>query len=116
MPSSRARGGSEKRKAGNGADPKRSRAFSQPLKMPRKSLSSNSEDGNDNDGFSFGHMMSYMMFQIRVESEQKDRQNRIDAERREREYERASSRGICCPTRGESCSASADECYDDGYP
>jgi hypothetical protein len=31
--------------------------------------------------------MSYMMYQNRVESEQKDRQNKIDAERREHEYE-----------------------------
>ncbi len=32
-------------------------------------------------------MMSYMVYQNRVELEQSDRQNRIDAERRECEYE-----------------------------
>ncbi len=68
-------------------NPIRSRVFSQPLKTPRKSLPGHSKDGNDNDGFSFGQMMSYMMYQNRVESEQRDRQNRIDAERREPEYE-----------------------------
>ncbi len=50
----------------------------------------NSKDGNNIDSFSFGHMMSYMMYQNRVKSEQRDCQNRIDAERREREYE------LCC--------------------
>jgi hypothetical protein len=86
MPSSRARRGSEKRKAGDGANSKRSRAFSQPLKTPRKSLSGNSKDGNNNDGFLFGQMMSYVVYQNRVKSEQRDRQNRIDAEHREGEY------------------------------
>ncbi len=90
MMSNRACRGSEKQKAGDGANPKRSRSFSQPLKTPRKSSSGNSMDGNDNDGFSFGEMMSYMMYQNRVKSEQRDRQNRIDAECREREYE------LCC--------------------
>jgi hypothetical protein len=32
-------------------------------------------------------MMSYMVYQNRVELEQRDCQNRIDAERREHEYE-----------------------------
>ncbi len=31
--------------------------------------------------------MSYMVYQNRVESEQRDHQNRIDAKRREHEYE-----------------------------
>jgi hypothetical protein len=87
MPSSQARGGGEKRKAGDGANPRRSGAFSQPLKTPRKSLSVHSKDGNKNSGFLFGHMMSYMIYQNRVELEQRDWQNRIDTERREREYE-----------------------------
>jgi hypothetical protein len=60
--SSRAYGRSEKQKAGNGANPRKSCAFSQPLKTPRKSLSGNSKDGNDNNGFSFGQMMSYMVY------------------------------------------------------
>ncbi len=49
IPSSRACGGSEKRKAGDGVNLKRSRAFSQTLKMPRKSSPGNSKDGNDNN-------------------------------------------------------------------
>jgi hypothetical protein len=64
-----------------------SRAFSQPLKTPRKSSSGHSKDGNDSNGFLFGQMMSYMAYQNRVKLEQRDRQNRIDAERREHEYE-----------------------------
>jgi hypothetical protein len=87
MPSSRARGGSEKRKAGDGANPRRSRAFSQQLKTTRKSLLGHSKDGNNNDGFLFGQMMSYMVYQNRVELEQRDHQNRIDAEQRKHEYE-----------------------------
>ncbi len=47
----------------------------------------NSKDGNDNNGFSFGSMMSYMVYQNRVEWEQRDHQNRIDAEHSEHEYE-----------------------------
>jgi hypothetical protein len=65
-------------------------AFSQPLKTSRKSLSGNSKDGNDNDGFLFGNLMSYMMYQNRVENMQSYRQNRIGTECREREYE------LCC--------------------
>jgi hypothetical protein len=87
MPSSWACGGSEKRKAGDRANPRRSRAFSQPLKTPRKLLSGNSNDSNDNDSFSFGQMMSYIVYQNRAESEQRDCWNRIDAEHREHEYE-----------------------------
>jgi hypothetical protein len=55
--------------------------------MPRKSLLGNSKDGNDNKGFLFVQMMSHMMYQNRVESKQRGCQNRIDAERREHEYE-----------------------------
>ncbi len=90
MPSSQACGGSEKRKVGDGANPRRSHAFSQPLKTPRKSSLGHSKDSKDNNGFLFGKMMSYMVYQNRVESEHRDCQNRIDAERREHEYE------LCC--------------------
>ena len=87
MLSNQACGGGEKRKAGEGVNPRRSHTFSQPLKIPRKSLLGHSKDGNANDGFLFGQMMSYMVYQNRVESEQRDCQNRIDAECRECEYE-----------------------------
>ena len=90
MPSSRAHGGGEKRKAGDGANPRGSHAFSQPLKTLRKSSLGHNKDGNKNDSFLLGHMMSYMMYQNRAGSEQRDRQNRINAEHREREYE------LCC--------------------
>ncbi len=66
---------------------RRNRTFSQPLKTPKKSLLGHSKDSNDNDGSSFGQMMSYMVYQNRVESEQRDHQNRIVAECREHEYE-----------------------------
>ena len=87
MPSSRAHGGGEKRKAGDGANPRGSHAFSQPLKTLRKSSLGHNKDGNKNDSFLLGHMMSYMMYQNRIKSEQRDCQNRIDAVRREHEYE-----------------------------
>ncbi len=87
MPSSQAHGGSEKQMAGDGANPRRSRAFSQPLKTPRKSSLGHSRDGNNNNGFLFGQIMSYMVYQNRVKLEQRDHQNRIDAERRKLEYE-----------------------------
>jgi hypothetical protein len=87
MPSSQACGGGEKRKAGDGANPKKIHAFTQPLKTPRKSLLGNSKDGNNSNGFSFGNFMSYMMYQNRVKLEQRDRQNRIDAKCIEPEYE-----------------------------
>ncbi len=111
MLSSQACGGSEKRKAGDGANPRRSLAFSRPLKTLRKSLLGHSKDSKDTNSFLFGQMMSYMVYQNRVESEHRDCQNTIDAERREHEYE------LCCKELAvqELCSASADKCDDDGY-
>ncbi len=87
MPLSRARGGSEKGNAGDGANPRRSRAFSQPLKTPRKSSLGHREDGNNNNGFLFGQTMSYLVYQNRVKSEQRDCHNKIDNECREHECE-----------------------------
>jgi hypothetical protein len=84
---SQARRGSEKRKAGDGANPRRSHDFSQPLKTPRKSLSGHSKEGNNNNGFLFGLEMRFMVYQNMVKPEQRVHQNRIDAERREHEYE-----------------------------
>jgi hypothetical protein len=53
-------------------------------------LLGHSKDDNNYNGFAFRQMMSYMVYQNRVESEQWDRQNRIDTEHREHEYE------LCC--------------------
>ncbi len=89
IPSSRGLGGGEKWKAGGGGN-KKNHALTQPLKTPRKSLSGNSKDSNDNNGYSFlGHLMSYILYQNRVESEQRDHQT-VDSDYREREYE------LCC--------------------
>jgi hypothetical protein len=50
------------------------------IETPRKSLLANSKDGNYNNGFLFGNSMSYMVYQNRAESEQRERKNKIDAE------------------------------------
>jgi hypothetical protein len=50
---------------------KKSRAFTQPLKSPRKFSSGNSKVGNNNS-FLFGNLTSYMMYQNMVKSKQKD--------------------------------------------
>jgi hypothetical protein len=46
---------------------KTSKGFSQPLRIPRRSPTSSekSDDGDGNDGYSFGNMMSMMMMQNR---------------------------------------------------
>ena len=62
---------------------KKSRALTQPFKTPRKSRDNNDEE----NGFSFQNMMSMMMYQNRAESEQRERQSRIDAEQRDWEYQ-----------------------------
>ncbi len=87
LPSSRAHGEGEKRRAGDGDDTKKNHAFTQPLKTPGMSLLGNSKEGDNNEGFMSGNLMSYMMYQDRVENEQRDCQHRIDIERREHEYE-----------------------------
>ena len=63
---------------------KKSRAITQPFKTPRKSRDS---DDSEENGFSFQNMMSMMMYQNRAESEQRERQSKIDAEQRDREYQ-----------------------------
>ncbi len=81
---------------------KESRAFSMPFKTPRKK-SSRTDDSND-DGFSFGSVMCMMMHQSWMEleqrehqNEQRERQHRIDAKLREREYElRREEMAIVC--------------------
>ena len=75
-----------KRKEGGGGtkQTKKSRAFKKPLKNPRKTARE-SEDSDDDD--SFRSMLNYMMFQNRVEAEQRERQAKTDKEDREREYQ-----------------------------
>ena len=55
----------------------KSRAFKKPFKTQRKSHES---EDSDYDGFSFGNMMNYMMFQSRIETEQRERQIKADKE------------------------------------
>ncbi len=69
----------------------RDRGQSMPIKTPKKKSSCMADS---DDGFSFGSMMCMMMHQSRMESEQREHQNkprerqhRIDAELRERKYE-----------------------------
>ena len=57
---------------------KKGKGLSKPLRISQKS--------ND-DGFSFGRMMSMMMMQHRLDNEQRERQYKSESEQREREYE-----------------------------
>ena len=70
-------------------------AFKQPLRIPRRSPSSNaSGDGEGGDGWSFGNIMHMMMMQNRMDNERREQmetdrreqQDRI-AEQREQEYQ-----------------------------
>ena len=70
---------------GGGGASKKSRAFKQPLKIPRRSPTSESDDG-DGDGFSFGRIMGMMMMQNRADSEQREQQHKKEAEQREQQY------------------------------
>ena len=75
------------KEAGAGGAQKKSRALTQPFKTPRKSRDN---DDSEENGFSFQNMMSMMMYQNRAESEQRERQFKIDAEQRDWEYQ------LCC--------------------
>jgi hypothetical protein len=68
-----------------GEKSKKSRGFRQPLWIPRRSPTSESNEG-DGDGFSFNRMMSMMMMQQLMESEQRERQYRNESEQWERDY------------------------------
>ena len=63
----------------------KSRAFKMPLKTPRKK-SRESED-SDNNGTPFENIMNYMMFQNRMETEQREHQMKTDKEDRDRGYQ-----------------------------
>jgi hypothetical protein len=64
---------------------KKGHALTQPFKTPQKSQDS---DNNDDDNrFTFQNMMSMMMYLSRVESDQWERQSKIEAEQREREHQ-----------------------------
>jgi hypothetical protein len=67
-----------------GEKSKKSRGFRQPLQIPWKSPTSESNEG-DGDGFLFGRMMSMMMMQSCMESEQREQQCRNESKQRERQ-------------------------------
>ncbi len=71
--------------AGGGGKQKKTKAFTQPLCIPRKLPSNTSEDGED--GYSFGNMMYMMMMQNRMDNERKEQQFKSESEQREREYQ-----------------------------
>ena len=75
---------SDPSKEGAGEGQQKSRTLTQPFKTPRKSRDN---DDSEENGFSFQNMMSMMMYQNRAESEQRERQSKIDAEQRDREYQ-----------------------------
>jgi hypothetical protein len=75
-----------KRKEGGGGNQStKSRAFKMPLKSPRKKSRESAD--SDNDGTPFENMMNYMMFQNRMETEQREHQMKADKEDRDREYQ-----------------------------
>jgi hypothetical protein len=74
----------KRKEGGGGKKTTKSRAFKKPFKTPRKSRES---EDSDNNGFSFGNMMNYMMFQSRMETEQRERQIKADKKDRDREYQ-----------------------------
>ena len=71
---------------GWGGATKKSKAFSQPLQIPCKSPTSESNDG-DGGGFRFGKMMGMMMMQNKMDNDQRERQYKSESEQREREYQ-----------------------------
>ncbi len=70
---------------GGGGKQKKTKAFTQPLRIPRKSPSNTSDDGED--GYSFGNLMYMMMMQSRMDNERREQQFKSESEQREREYQ-----------------------------
>jgi hypothetical protein len=73
-------------KGGGGGTTKKSKALSKPLRIPRKSPTSESNDG-DGDGFNFARVMGMMMIQNRLDNKQRERQYKSESEQREQEYQ-----------------------------
>jgi hypothetical protein len=67
-----------------GGAAKKSKGLQKPLRIPRKSPSTESND-SDGDGFSFGRMMGMMMMQNHLDNKQKERQYKSESEQREQE-------------------------------
>jgi hypothetical protein len=70
---------------GGGGKQKKTKAFTQPLCIPRKSPSNTSDDGED--GYSFKNVMYMMMMQSRMDNEQREQQFKSESEQREWEYQ-----------------------------
>jgi hypothetical protein len=81
-----ARNGPVHQRGVGGGEPKKSKALSKPLWIPRKSPYSKSND-DDGDGFSFGRVMGMMMMQNQMDNEQRERQYKSESEQREQEYQ-----------------------------
>ncbi len=71
-----------------GRKKKKSNAFKQSLRIPRKSPSNASEDGEE--GYSFGNMMYMMMIQSHTDNKHREQQYKNESEQRECEYQ------LCC--------------------
>ena len=71
---------------GGGGKQQKTKAFTQPLHIPRMSPS-NANDDCEESGWSFGNMMHMMMMQNRMDNERREQQYKIESEQREREYQ-----------------------------
>jgi hypothetical protein len=70
---------------GGGGKQKKTKAFTQPLHIPRKPPSNTSDDGGDGD--SFKNVMYMMMMQSCMHNEQSEQQIKSESEQRELEYQ-----------------------------
>ncbi len=68
-----------------GGQKRKSKAFTQPLQIARKSPSNARDEGDD--GYSFGNMMYMMMMQNRMDNEQREQYHKSNSEQREWEYQ-----------------------------
>ncbi len=68
-----------------GGQKKKNKAFTQPLRILRKSPSNDSDEGEY--GYSFGNMMCMMMMQNCMDNEWREQQHKSDSEQREWEYQ-----------------------------
>ena len=77
---------SSNKSRGGGAKQRKTKAFAQPLRIPRKSPSNVSDDDKES-GWSFDNMMHMMMVQSRMNNERREHQYKIESKQREQEYQ-----------------------------
>ncbi len=69
-------------RGGGGGTTKKSKALSKPLRIPWKSLTSESNDG-DGNVFTLGRRMGMMMMQNELDNKQREQQCKSECEQRE---------------------------------